>query len=172
MVPMGRHWRIGLTIILIGVFTEGVGGTVSGVAAASYSSSVQSHGIRATGTVALVYNPANAHESVTHPATMTVVLQSPASVEGWGPTVQVPGLIHYRLGQTVTVLVDPRDSSYAELPGDPNATLGVIAAPVMEIVISLTIGATWLRSALRRRRSERSREMDGNTGVMTRLGDV
>ncbi len=36
----------------------------------------------------------------------------------------MPGLIHYAFGQTTTVLVDPSDYSYAEWPGDPNATLG------------------------------------------------
>jgi hypothetical protein len=93
---------------------------------------------------------------------MLVALQSPASLQSVATAVHVPNQVHYQFGQTVTVLVDPHDHGYAELPGDPNATLGAIAVPVLAIIISLIAGAFLLRSVLRRWRLERAWEEAAN----------
>ena len=158
----GPYWRLGFTVVSAFVFLEGVVGTVSGVAAAGHSSSVQSHGIRATGSVVLIASTAIWHGSGTQTAAVTVALHSPASLQAIDTTVHLPSQHDYQYGQTVTVLVDPSDPGYAELPGEPDATIGAITVPVLSIIISVIVGGFLLRSALRRRRLERAWEEAAN----------
>jgi hypothetical protein len=157
MVGMGPYWRLGLMVLSAFLFIEGVAGTVSSVAAAGHSRSVQSHGIRATGLVVLV-----ASDSGPQTAAVTVTLQPLASLQVIGTTVHVPSQVHYRYGQRITVLVDPSDPGYAELPGEPDATIGAITVPVLAIIISVIAGGFALFSALRLRRLERAWEEAAN----------
>jgi len=84
------------------------------------SSQVQHHGIHATTTVVSVHNTYTTSRSGNYyTATMLVSLANPVDSHATS-TVHYPGRLHDQAGQTVQVLLDPKNPGYAELPGSPN----------------------------------------------------
>lgn len=93
------------------------------------SSYTQAHGASRQASILTVRNiqhQSHSQHGGTHTwytAQMSVSLNEP--VGGLSQTtVQVPHSVSYESGQTVTVLVDPREPGYAELPGVPDVTAG------------------------------------------------
>jgi hypothetical protein len=143
-------WAIGLII-----------GTLIAISQASRSTYVQNHGIRTLGTVTFVNDVQHCNSNGTscyYTAQISVTLHPP--VDGASSTtVNAPFSSSLNAGDTVTVLVDPHDLGYAELPGSPYVTttqwivLGAVA--VLLIVLAL-LSAIGLISVLRHRRSVRA----------------
>jgi hypothetical protein len=151
--------------ILTGVFALcAIGliiGTLISISQASRSSYVQNHGIRTLGTVTFVNDIQHCNSNGTscyYTSQISVTLHPP--VDGASSTtVYAPFSSSLNAGDTVTVLVDPHELGYAELPGSPYVTttqwivLGAVA--VLLIVLAL-LSAIGLISVLRHRRSVRA----------------
>lgn len=86
---------------------------------ASRSGYVQAHGLPRSATVGRVQNIRHASKSSTvYTAQIEVTLNTPVAAQT-GTTVYVPRSVRYIPGQAITVLVDPAQPAYAELPGQP-----------------------------------------------------
>jgi DivIVA domain-containing protein len=75
--------------------------------------------------------------------------------------VNIAGAASYRPGDRISILVDPQDPSYSELPGRPDDTAFealVACAIVIVLMILVVVGSlvASLRKRLRRRRGRRS----------------
>lgn len=153
----GRYRRHGPTSTLIaGIFFIGVGlffawGTVTAHADAGKSSYTQQNGTADTATVGTV----NMHQdqgrySTTYWATVDAVLRTP--VGGHTATVvYIPNNVTYQSSQQISILVDPADPGYSELPGDPYTTGGTVAAFIAMVVIGLAIGVSSVVASFRMR---------------------
>lgn len=130
--------------LLIGVIFLAVSfGIRSSAAKSSY---VQDHGVRRTAVIQSVNNIESAdthwvgsgssrHQQTTTSWTAEVLVRLTAPVDGkTQTTVHVPNRESDGPGTTLTVLVDPRDPGYAELPGSPST-------PVILPVIFLIVGS-------------------------------
>jgi hypothetical protein len=127
---------------------------------AALSSFVQSHGVRRAAVILNVDNiahttmtmtspggnqPAVASTQTTYTADVLVSLADP--VDGQArTTVHVPGYDKDGPGDTLTVLVDPDNPGYAELPGSPSTAA---FEPTLFLILGIffTVGAivgTWL----------------------------
>jgi hypothetical protein len=172
-----RHRFSPTTMAAFCVFTTSV--TVAlvalGVRAQSLDSRsgfVQSHGIRSRGTVLAVHNhqycqalAGGAGKSACIPrADIQVKLSAP--VAGVRTTVAYyPYLSFLRRGQVVTVLVDPREPGYAELPGHRDRGAGgwIIFAAAAAVVALLALGEA---RALVRVMALRARHRPGQTAQL------
>ncbi len=136
---------------------------------AALSSFVQAHGVRREAVVLSVDNIANKSTSTTgsgsgkHTVTSTtytaeVLVRLADPVGGQArTTVHVPRYETDGPGDTLAVLVDPSDPSYAELPGSPSTpavlptiflAVGAFLA-IVAITGSALIGRSWRRSSRR-----------------------
>jgi hypothetical protein len=75
-------------------------------------------------------------------------------------TVHIQGAPGYSPGAPVTVVVDPKDPGYAELPGAPYASSGQWEIPLaiglaLILVLPFGLGVVYLRQRLARRRVRR-----------------
>jgi len=111
-----------VTLILYVLFAGLVAAAVGAHAAAAQSSYVQAHGVLDSATVLNVDNTSStARGTTTWHAEVTVQLQQP--VDGTTTSVvQVPYKDNSNDGDTITVLVDPSNPGYSELPGSANTT--------------------------------------------------
>lgn len=108
------------------------------------SAYTQAHGAARQATIITVQNimhQSHSHHGGTHTwytAQMTVSVSPP--VGGFSQTtVQVPRAVSYVSGQTVGVLVDPRQPGYAELPGVPDVTSGQWYTPLIGALLAAVI---------------------------------
>ena len=102
-------------------------------AQAAQSSYVQAHGLRESATVGHVDNK---QVDGNYTATVTVQLQPPVN----GTTssiVHVPHQDNSSPGDTITVLVDPSQPGYSELPGAPSVTGQDWIVPLVIAVVIL-----------------------------------
>lgn len=127
----------------------------SDVAYLNRDRAVQGHGIRATAHVLKVNSEHGRNGTVTDAAS-TVELLSPASLAGKASTVHVSHEAPYNDGDIISVLVDPGDTSYAELPGDPAARKSVTIWGFLVPLGFGTVGVLLLCSAIRDIRRKRA----------------
>lgn len=100
---------------------------------AARSSYVQAHGLRESATVVHV-------DTDSRSANVTVRLRSPVK----GVTSIIVGVRHNvssSPGETITVLVDPSQPDYAELPGSPNATPTYWPSAITVVGVVLAVAA-------------------------------
>jgi hypothetical protein len=136
------------TVVLYGALAAFLALGIFGHAEAVRSSYTQAHGVQDNATVAAVDNTevtGSRNGPGTWLAQVTVDLDQP--VDGVNTSVvHVPYKDRYAEGDTITVLVDPRDPGYAELPGSPFAD---IRSWIWWVVVSLGALALALWSTLR-----------------------
>jgi Protein of unknown function (DUF3592) len=125
---------------------------------AARSGLVQAHGVRREAVIVSVDNIAHSGDSpgnhgTTYTAQVLVRLANP--VDGQAQTtVHVPDFEAGRPGGTLTVLVDPDDPSYAELPGLPSirpSAPTVFLASGASLVVVAIAGITLIARGRRRR---------------------
>jgi len=135
---------------------------------AARSSFVQAHGVRREAVIVTVHNIARTSTttgssghtvtSTTYTAEVLARLADPVGGQA-RTTVHVPRYETGGPGDTVTVLVDPDDPGYAELPGSPSTPAGVpaifLAVGAFLTAVSVTgsalIARSWRRSTRRTR---------------------
>jgi hypothetical protein len=154
------------TLLVIGIAFIGTSFAVRG--AASKSAYVQAHGVRREAVIVSVDNQEHRtthkpgqtgtgynqkHYAITTSYTANVLVNLAQPVNGHTQTtVHVPHKDSDKPGQSVTVLVDPQDPGYAELPGTadsppflPYIFLGVgillIVAACVVLIIALRVRA-------------------------------
>lgn len=142
---------------------------------AAESSFTQANGIRENATVIHVHTDQSYSQDGGYAATyLTVALPTPVS----GRTSTVVNLSYiagYTDGQVVTVLVNPRDPGYAELPGRPyvegfaTVLAGLGAAFMLVVGVAMTISGvrTWLRP--RRNPGNAASEAADSPGASSRM---
>jgi hypothetical protein len=149
-------------------------------AQADHSSFVQAHGIRRTAVLLSVNNIESTtssgsgnqqHTSTSWTADVTVRLTGPGGSQGQ-TVVHVPHFDSDAPGTALTVLVDPHDPSYAELPGVPahTAVLPTVFTAVGSLLVVIAAVAagfvirSWRRSVRRRREAEAAAATSGRSG--------
>ena len=119
------------------------------------SSYVQAHGVRDTATVVSVHNIEHTGKHRAPPsAEVTVRLQQP--VDGTSTSVvHVPDHDSSAPGDTIAVVVDPRQPGYSELPGEPNTTawkwIGSLCLSVLLLVGAVVLTRKAVRLSRQRR---------------------
>ena len=108
----------GVITALFGLIAVGLAvGAILYHSQADRSSFVQHHGIRATATVFLVGNRVGCTRRICNYTAAIIAKLSPPVDGSTGTIVHYPAYSRLVSGDHVTVLVDPKDPSYAELPG-------------------------------------------------------
>ena len=108
----------GVTTLLFGLIAIGLAVlTVLYHSESDRSSLVQHHGIRATATVFLVGNHVGCTRRVCNDTAEILARFSPPLDGSIGTMVHYPAYSHLVTGDRITVLVDPTDPGYGELPG-------------------------------------------------------
>jgi hypothetical protein len=119
-------------------------------AAASKSGYTQAHGLPRSGIVTSVAN----HTGKSSSADVGVRLGEPVDGQA-ATTAHLPSVTSLKPGMTVRVLVDPRDPSYAEFPGQryvPKIQAQLDAAIFLAMfVVCVFLAAWWGRVLLRQR---------------------
>jgi hypothetical protein len=133
------------TVVLLGIAAFCLVGTVQAHSGAERSAYTQSHGVRETAVADNVQNIASTsrHGGTTYTSQITVTVQHPAVGNG-SATVYGQGQTSVQAGDTLTVLLDPKQPDYAEIPGSPYYTtfswvkglLLTIATGIAAIVVS------------------------------------
>ena len=164
--PLGVKGSLVLALFFFALGAVLIGVAVSQHVQAVRSSYVQAHGLRDNATVVSVDNFEHTYKhSTTYTALVTVQLQQPVN----GTTnslVHVPYRDNSFPGDEITVLVDPQQPGYSELPSSPTATTGNWVAPLVGAVVTLVVGVFLTRKAvrlLRQRRAARGFAYSGNT---------
>jgi len=163
--PRGRRRRNSPTSMLItGILGAGMGiafaaFAFSAHAAASKSSYTQSHGVPDSATVDSVSNQqSSGRGGTTYWANVAATLRTP--VDGQRATVvNIPNNVSYQDGQVISVLVDPADPGYSELPGSPYASEAATIGAALGSLVTLLIGAFTLVGSFRMRRRLRALRM-------------
>jgi FlaG/FlaF family flagellin (archaellin) len=154
--PLGPKGQLTVTLFLYALFAAFVIGAVAAHAAAAQSSYVQAHGVRDNATVLNVDNTSSTYKgSTTWSAEVTVQLQQPVN----GTTtsvVHVPYEDNSNDGDTITVLVDPGDPGYSELPGSANATNASGIVLLVFSVLMLLVAMLATRRTIRLFRQRRA----------------
>jgi TRAP-type C4-dicarboxylate transport system permease small subunit len=124
-VRRGRAIATGLTLGIFALFTVLCAITaVLDQSAATRSGYTQSHGVRATATVMVVGEQKKCGagaEACEYTAEILARLSPPVNGTA-GTFIHYPGYSKLDRGQNVTVLVDPKQPTYAEIPGARFAT--------------------------------------------------
>lgn len=134
---------------------------------AALSSYVQEHGVRRTAVIQSVHNiehtsthsvgsGSSKHQETTTSYTAEVLVRLAAPVGGrTQTTVHVPDVESADPGETLTVLVNPKDPGYAELPGAPSTSpiLPMIFLIVGGVLVVIAVVAGVLAVRARRRGS-------------------
>lgn len=157
--PLRRHGPLstltgGIIFTLIGAGI--VVGAFTSHAEAAKSSYTQANGVTAAAMVTKVDNEQSCgRSSCTYYAYVTVTLRTP--VKGHASTVvNVPRNVSYVSGQPVSVLVDPKDPGYAELPGSPYETDADTVGMALFAVFMFALGITGIVRRVRMRARERT----------------
>jgi len=134
---------VGVTIFLLIA-------TLNAYSGAQRSSYTQAHGVSESAVadnVQLITNR-NSHGHVSYTSDITVTIQHPAVGDGTA-TVYIQGATPIMQGSTFTVLVDPRQPSYAEIPGAPyDTTSDWIAGLLVTVVVGIVAGLISRRAVL------------------------
>lgn len=124
--PLGRRRRrygphaAGWAVLLLGAGTVGFTiGAISDYVQAQRSSYVQTHGVSDVAAVTAVHNDEHCSRGgCSYTAAIDVTLAAP--VQGVSrTTVHFDGYSDLQAGEPLTVVVDPQQPGYAELPGSP-----------------------------------------------------
>ncbi len=148
-VLLGLIVGLGLGIVLIVV-------SVSEHADAARTSYTQAHGVRRAARVISEDTSTGKHP------TSAVAVRLSEPVHGHDTTtVHIQGAPAYSPGAPVTVVVDPQDPAYAELPGAPYTSPGQWEIPLVIgladiVIIPFGIGVAALRRLRSRRRLRQS----------------
>jgi hypothetical protein len=138
----------------IGIGIAAAGFAVSAHSAAGRSNYTQANGITDSATVQSVANyQSTGRHTTTYYAKVAVTLQAPVSGQV-STVVNIPNNVSYTRGQVISILVDPADPGYAELPGSPYATETTTAGLVISAAVFCIIGASGIVSAVRMRRRQ------------------
>jgi uncharacterized protein DUF3592 len=149
-------------LIFTGVTAFLLVSTVQVYSGAERSSYTQAHGVTETAMVDTVQNIANQsrHGNVTYTNQVTLTVRHPKIGDGTA-TVYGQGMASVQPGNTLTVLVDPKQPSYAEIPGAPyDSTSSWILSLLFTIVfgaITVVICRHAVVMQLRHRRVSRGR---------------
>jgi len=134
---------VGVTIFLLVA-------TLNAYSGAQRSSYTQAHGVSQSAVadnVQIITNR-NSHGHVSYTSDITVTIRHPAVGDGTA-TVYIQGETPIMEGSTFTVLVDPRQPSYAEIPGSPyDTTSDWIAGLLVTIVVGILAGLVSRRAVL------------------------
>jgi len=123
---------VGIGITIFCLFT-----TLSAHADADRSAYTQQHGVSETAVADNVQNIASATKhGTTYTNQITVTVRHPKIGTG-SATVYGQGMTSVQQGDTVTVLIDPRQPAYAEIPGAPFTTT---SGWVMSLIITIVFG--------------------------------
>lgn len=154
----------GIAFILLGGLA--VWAAFASNAATSKSSYTQQNGIQDTATVGSV---ANQYGKSSDWANVSVTLRTPVGGQQ-GSVVYIPNNASYSAGQVISVLVDPADPVYSELPGSPYTTGSDVAGAVIAAVVCLPAGIFGIVSSVRMRR--RRRRQLAAADIPPALGDA
>jgi hypothetical protein len=131
-----------------------VGGSSSAREDGARTSYTQAHGVRRTAQV--ISEDVSSGRSPT--STLTVRLSEPVNGHDT-TTVHIDGEHVYAPGTSVTVVVDPQEPGYAELPGDSYASSGywvfVLGLGLAGLIVPLITAVFYLGRWRRRRRASR-----------------
>jgi hypothetical protein len=140
----------GIALITTVMACFGLVATLQAHSGAQLSSYTQSHGVTETAVADDVENIAS-HTSkggYSYTNQITITVQHPAVGDG-SATVYGNGQTSVQAGDTLTVLVDPKQPSYAEMPGAPyDTTASWIEALLFTIVIGCVSVFAWYRAVL------------------------
>jgi hypothetical protein len=117
--------------------------------AASRSSYTQSNGIRDSATVDNVSNYQSSRSSTTY-AAIAATLGKPVDGQ-WTTVVNIPNNVSYHTGQAISILVDPADPGYSELPGQRFASDGTTVGAAIVSVMGLLAGVGFIVKSFRMR---------------------
>jgi hypothetical protein len=126
---------LGITIFLIV-------STLQAYSGAQRSSYTQAHGVSETAVAdnVQVITHRGSHGRVSYTSDITVTIQHPTVGDG-SATVYSQGDTSVTQGSTFTVLVDPRQPSYAEIPGSPyGTTTGWVMSLLFAVVFGIVAG--------------------------------
>ena len=154
--PLGPKGTLFWALFFYGLGAILVGFTFIGRAQAAQSSYVQAHGVRDSASVVSVDNIEHTSKHfTTYEALVTVQLQQPVN-GATNSVVHVPDRDNSLPGDEITVLVDPRQPGYSELPGSPSTTTEnwVVALVLAVVVLAFAVFVT--RRAVRRFRQRRA----------------
>lgn len=141
----------GIIFMLAGGFA--VWGAFASQADSSKSSYTQRSGTPDSATVRSV---ANNYGRTKNWANVAVTLQAPVGGQRLS-VLYVPSSVSYQAGQVISVLVDPADPGYSELPGTPYTTGSDVAGIVIGAAACLAIGVIGIISFVRTRKRMRVR---------------
>jgi hypothetical protein len=132
---------LGITIFLLV-------STLQSYTGAQRSSYTQAHGVRESAVADNVQvittrtshgSVGHSHSSVSYTSEITVTIQHPTVGDG-SATVYIQGDTSITQGSTFTVLIDPRQPSYAEIPGSPyDTTTGWVLSLLFTIVFGIAV---------------------------------
>jgi hypothetical protein len=158
-----RHGPVSAAILA--VFMSFIALCSFAVIFASYSAGArthrtQAHGIASTATVLVVDRTrhSDSYGSISYTSKVTVRLPS-----GSTSIVHDPGYATVVPGQQVSVLTDPKDSTYSEFPGYPQASRDTWMVAILVTLVTGAIAARAierLRGMLRQRRQWRATPVD------------
>ncbi|MGD0609180.1 MAG: hypothetical protein ABSA53_37080 [Streptosporangiaceae bacterium] len=141
-------------IVFLGIGIAAACFAVSTHSEADRSTYTQANGIAGTATVRSVANyDSSGRYSTSYFAKVTVSLQTPVSGQA-STVVNIPGNVSYAPGQVISILVDPADPGYAELPGSPYVTDSTTAGLVIAAAVGCIIGVSGIVSAVGMRRRQ------------------
>jgi hypothetical protein len=151
---------LGISIAVFGLGAVALAvGAVYSYKAGQRSTFVQHHGIRANGLVEEVDNTQHCSKSGCDYTAAILVNLSPPVDGAQTTTVHYPDFSNLENGETITVLVDPKQLDYAELPGSrfESSWLWIVLV-VLAIVCAVLTGldALALRHLLAHRRAQRA----------------
>jgi hypothetical protein len=137
-------------LLFVGVTVFLLIATLNAYSGAQRSSYTQAHGVSESAVASNVQIITNrsSHGHVSYTSDITVAIQHPTVGDGTA-TVYSQGATSIMQGSTFTVLVDPRQPSYAEIPGAPyDTTSGWILSLLFTIVIGIVAGLVSRRAVL------------------------
>lgn len=166
--PLGPKGTLVVALFLYALCALFAAITVSAHAEGVQSSYVQAHGLRENATVISVDNMKSTYkQSTSYTAIVEVQLHQPVN----GTTssfVYVPDKVNSSPGDEITVLVDPAEPDYSELPGSPDVPSSDWVVALVVAVGTLVGGVLLTRRSVRlfrQRRAARGLTYSGNTPV-------
>jgi hypothetical protein len=152
-------------IVILGLGIGAIALAIGAHAAASKSSYTQSNGIQDSATVDNVSNySSSGRGGTTYWASIAATLGRPVDGQ-WTTVVNIPNNVNYHTGQAISILVDPADPGYSELPGQRYATDSTTAGAAIGSLVGLVIGVATIINSFRMRARLRALRMEATPGV-------